>query len=304
MRARLARVDDNLTSAEILLERALALGCEMVILPEFFTSAVAFHPEVAAAAMPLEGPALGLMRGAARQHGAYVGGSFLAQRGDDVYNTFALVFPDGRFATHDKDLPTMWENCYYLGGDDDGVMETPMGPVGSALCWEMIRTGTARRLLDRVNLLVGGSCWWDVPGRAIPMPGKRNASRVNLEVMKKTPVRMARMLGVPVVNAAHASEFECRMPLLPGLPYRSHFLGETMVVDAMGNVLARLSRAEGEGLAVAEVEPGRGAPSEEIPAGFWVPRLPPLIKAAWWYQNLHGKFYYRATERRRRQARR
>jgi len=45
-----------------------------------------------------------------------VGGSFIASRSGEHYNTFVLAMPDGSTAFHDKDQPTMWENCYYLGG--------------------------------------------------------------------------------------------------------------------------------------------------------------------------------------------
>jgi predicted amidohydrolase len=297
MTARLADVDHNLQRAEALLDEAFARGCEMVILPEFFTSAVAFHPDMLQASLPSGGPALEMMRGAARRHNGYVGGSFIASRGGDNYNTFILAFPDGDYVTHDKDQPTMWENCYYCGGKDDGILETPMGPVGSALCWEFVRTRTVHRLRGEVDLLVGGSCWWTVPDRAIPIPGKRHAHRRNLEIMRETPVRMARMLGVPVIHAAHAGDFRCRMPLLPGLPYRSCYLGETMIVDAAGKVLAGLSREEGEGIVVADVQPGRIAPSEDPPQGFWIPDNPWLIRMVWTYQNLHGRYYYRRARR-------
>jgi N-carbamoylputrescine amidase len=293
MTARLADTGHNLERAEALIDEAFARGCEMVILPEFFTSAVAFHPHMLEAALPFDGPALEMMRGAARRHNGYVGGSFIASRGGENYNTFVLAFPDGDYATHDKDQPTMWENCYYLGGKDDGILETPLGPLGAALCWELVRTRTVNRLRGKVDLLVGGSCWWTVPDRAIPIPGKASAHRRNLEIMRETPVRMARMLGVPVVHAAHAGDFECRMPLLPGVPYRSYYLGETMIVDAAGEVLARLSREEGEGIAVADIQPGRIAPSEDPPDGFWIPDLPWLIRAVWGYQNPHGRAYYR-----------
>ncbi|NPV59149.1 MAG: carbon-nitrogen hydrolase family protein [Actinobacteria bacterium] len=293
MKSRPGDVDWNLERAEGLLDRAFGQGCEMVILPEFFTSAVAFDPVMLSASLPFDGPALEMMRGAARRHDGFVGGSFIASRGGDNYNAFVLAFPDGDYAFHEKDQPTMWENCYYLGGKDDGILETPIGPVGVAMCWEMVRARTVIRLRDKVDLLVGGSCWWTVPDRAIPIPGKKEVHRRNLEIMRETPVRMARMLGVPVVHAAHAGDFQCRMPLLPGLPYRSFYLGETMIVDATGEVLARLSREDGEGIAVAEIEPGRITPSEDPPERFWIPDLPWLIRLVWGYQNLHGRLYYR-----------
>jgi N-carbamoylputrescine amidase len=293
MTARLADVEANLKRAEQLLDQAFGKGCEMVILPEFFTSAVGFHPHMLKVSRPFEGPVLEMMLGAARRHNGYVGGSFIASRGGDNYNTFVLAFPSGDYATHDKDQPTMWENCYYIGGSDDGILETPLGPVGAGLCWELVRTRTVHRLRGRVDLLVGGSCWWTVPDKSIPIPGKASAHSRNQRIMRETPVHMARMLGVPVVHAAHAQDLECRMPLLPGLPYRSNYLGETMIVDATGKVLARLSREDGEGIATAEIEPGRTTPAEDPPDGFWIPKLPWLISMVWVYQNLHGRWYYK-----------
>lgn len=293
MTARLAGVDENIARAGALLEEALGQGCELVILPEFFTSAVAFHPEMKSAALLFEGRALKLMTDAARRHGAYVGGSFICSKGPDNYNTFILVSPDGSYAAHDKDQPTMWENCWYVGGTDDGILDTKLGKVGVALCWELVRTRTVHRLRGKIDMLVGGSCWWSVPDSALPLPTKASAGRRNLDIMADTPGRMARLLGVPVIHAAHAGEFEARMPLMPGFPYRSHFLGETQITDAGGNVLARLRREDGEGFVVAAVEPGRVAPVEEPPDGFWIPDLPPLIRFAWQYQNIHGRWYYR-----------
>jgi N-carbamoylputrescine amidase len=293
MTARLADVEANLERAERLLEEAFGNGCEMVILPEFFTSAVAFHPDMLRVPRPFDGRVLEMMREAARRHNGYVGGSFIASRGGENYNTFVLAFPNGDYATHDKDQPTMWENCYYRGGNGDGILETPIGQVGCALCWELVRTRTVHRLAGKVDLLVGGSCWWTLPFNAVPLPGRASAHRRNLEIMRETPVRMARMLGVPVVHAAHAQDFECRIPLLPGLPYRSYYLGETMIVDATGKILARLACEDGEGIAVAEIEPGRTAPSQDPPESFWIPRLPLILKMAWVYQNAHGRWYYK-----------
>jgi N-carbamoylputrescine amidase len=297
LKARLADVDYNLERAEVLLEQAFSSGCELVVLPEFFPSAVAFHPDMKSVAMPMDGPALGLMEEAARKHGGYVAGSFICSRGADNFNTFVLVSGDGGRWTHDKDQPTMWENCWYVGGTDDGILDTPLGDVGVALCWENVRTRTVRRLRGRVDILVGGSCWWSVPDRAIPLPGKRAAEPGNLSTMVSTPGRMARLLGVPVIHAAHAGDFKARMPLVPGLPYRSHFLGETQVVDARGSILARLTYQDGEAIAVADVESGMVEPTEEPPEGFWIPDLPPLIRFAWSYQNVHGRVYYRLHRR-------
>jgi len=290
MCAAFGNVKENLRKAEILLQDALQRGAKWAILPEFFTSGVGFHPDLLKVALPLEGPALSLMHEMAGAYGAVVGGSFICRREGNNYNTFLLVFPDGSYEVHDKDLPTMWENCYYRGGHDDGILDTPIGKVGAALCWEYVRTQTVRRLAGRVELVVGGTCWWDLP-RGLGMP--KLLSERNRRILYETPGRFARMVGAPVIHASHAGRFTCNWPWLPGVRYRSVYLGETQIVDGAGNILARLTHEDGEGVITAEITPGRVGPSEEIPDRFWIPDLPGLIRFSWTYQNIHGRRYYR-----------
>ena len=303
MEAVLGDVPANLAKADRLIEEAFAQGGRLVVVPEFFTSAVAFHPSLLQAALPFHGKALGLLLAKARQHQGFVGGSFIAVREDgERYNTFVLAFPDGGYATHDKDLPTMWENCYYRGGRDPGILETPLGPLGAAMCWELVRTQTAKRLLSKIDLLVAGSCWWTLPEAGLPLPFKETTARQNLEIMKETPGRMARLLGVPVVHAAHAGRFEGKMPGLPGLRYRSHYLGETQIVDASGAILARRTFEQGEGVITAKIALGRQEPRESIPPGFWIPEFHPMFKLFWHGLNLFGRRYYQKVTRRFRGA--
>lgn len=294
MRAALGDVAANLRKAEMLLEEALQKGAQWAILPEFFTSAVGYHPDILRVALPLDGPALTLMRDAARKHNASVGGSFICRRGGDNFNTFLLVFPDGSYVKHDKDIPTMWENCYYVGGSDDGVLDTPLGKVGAALCWEYVRTQTARRLKGRVEMVVGGTCWWDLP-RGQGFPG--SLSERNRRILYETPQRFARMVGAPIVHASHAGEFACKSPGLP-TGYKSIYLGETQIVDGTGSILARLSHEDGEGVITADIAPGKVTPTEAIPDRFWIPDLPWFVRFAWFYQNAHGRRYYRKMKSR------
>ncbi len=298
MCAKLGDVEANLEKTSRLIDEAFHRGAELVVVPEFFTSAMGFHSSLLQSALSFNGKALQLLLNKAREHRGAVGGSFLAQKEDGHrYNTFIMAFPDGKYYTHDKDLPTMWENCYYRGGDDPGIMGTPWGPIGVALCWEMIRTQTVKRLRSQIDLLVAGSCWWTLPDRSIPFPFKKRLSQINLKIMQDTPARMARLLGVPVVHAANAGDFTCAVPWLPGFKYRSFFLGETQIVDEKGNILSRMAREDGEGVIVAEINTGKNNPAEQPPDSFWIPRLPFSLKLFWHYQNLHGKRYYRKNIR-------
>ena len=291
MTATLGDVDKNLQSARRLAVDAFSHGARMVILPEFFTSAMGFHPVMNSVMEKPDGPALLLLKELAAAWNGIIGGSFITAGKAHAYNSFFLVFPDQQIFRHDKDQPTMWENCYYRGGSDDGVFKTSIGDIGVALCWELVRTRTVRRMIGRVDLVVGGSCWWNLPQK--PLPGFTDSVRdKNVSIMRETPARFARLMGCPVVHAAHAGEFKGKTPMLPGFVYESFFLGETQIVSAEGTVLARMGTADGEGYIMAEIDPGRRMPSENIPDRFWIPELPAPIRFAWWYQNLHGKWYY------------
>jgi predicted amidohydrolase len=280
----------NLEKAHRLVCRAFDQGAEWVILPEFFTSATAFHPTMLDAARPLNGEPMQLLLALARDHQGVVGGSYLAQRDGQTYNTFVLAFPDGSVYLHDKDQPTMWENCYYIGGSDDGLLETPAGSVGVALCWEQVRTRTIRRLFGRVDWVLSGSCWWGVPDG---VPLDHPLRPYLLGMLRTTPVTLAKMLGVPVIHASHAGHFETfRPPDEAQLEGRS-FLGETQIVDGHGQVLAHLSEEDGDGMAVATITPGRiDGPLLPIPNGFWIPDMWPILLDEWERLNQFGQDYY------------
>jgi predicted amidohydrolase len=284
-------VAENLARAESLCHEAFRRGAQWVVLPEFFPSAMAFAPAMLSAWQPLESSALLLMRELARKYHGVVGGSFIAKSASDCFNSFLLVFPDGHYYQHDKDIPTMWENCYYIGGSDDGVLETPAGSIGVAMCWELIRSQTARRLLGRVDAVVGGSCWWDL---RLPVPAKYVDEQTSLlDMLKQAPSQLARRLGVPVVHASHAGEFTGLTPGNESTPYRSRYLGETQIVDATGEVLSRLTYEDGEGVITADialgaVHDGRAA----IPNAYWTSELPPMAQKAWDHVNAFGREYY------------
>lgn len=291
MTARLGDVDHNIQSARRLAEDAFSHGAQLVVLPEFFTSAMGFHPVMDRVAEAPDGPALRMLQEVAEARNGIISGSFITAIGNHAYNRFFLAFPDRQIFFHDKDQPTMWENCYYRGGADDGVLATPAGDIGVAMCWELVRTRTVRRMQNRVDLVVAGSCWWSLPKKRLP--GFTDSVREqNVSIMRETPARFARLMGCPVVHAAHAGSFTGRTPMLPGFPYTSYFLGETQIVTAEGEILAGMKPADGEGFVMADVTPGRKPPSEKIPDRFWIPDLPPAIRFAWWYQNLHGRWYY------------
>ena len=77
-----------------------------------------------------------------------------------------LAEPNGAVHLHDKDIPTAWEQHFYVGGDDDGTPRCGAlgATVGLMSGWEWARYGTAARVRDaRARLVIGGMCWPSMP---------------------------------------------------------------------------------------------------------------------------------------------
>jgi predicted amidohydrolase len=293
LESRIADVAENLRRCEQLGDEAGAAGAEWIILPEFFSSGMGYLDSMAETALPPDGAAMVLLKRLASRHNATVGGSFICRDEDgNNRNAFFLVAPDGSvLGRHNKDLPTMWENCYYIGGTDDGVIKAGDITVGAALCWEFMRTQTPLRLRDRVDMIVGGSAWWSVPEWP-PKVLTEAWERDNARTAAMVAPAMSRAVGVPVVHSAHSGLISCGIPWAP-LKYNGWFQGGAVISDAQGKILARRDSSEGPGIVTAEVNPGREVPTLDIPNGFWF--HPRGIAAAflWFYQNPHGRGWYR-----------
>jgi predicted amidohydrolase len=297
----LGDVERNLGECERLARAAAGEGAELVALPEFFTTGAAFLPELADAALLPDGAATAMLTRVAREAGIWLGGSFLCRDADgEVRNAFVLAGPDGELAgRHDKDLPTMWENAFYVGGHDDGVLDAGDVTIGAAVCWEFMRTATARRLAGRVDVVVGGSNWWSIPAWPPRALTARMEAR-NARTALRAPATFGRYVGAPVVHAAICGLFSCPMPELPAVRYEGRFQGGALVAAADGTVLAARLGDEGSGVVVADVELGRVTPLERIPARYWLHRRGVVPTVAWHTQRLHGRRWYRRHVRARR----
>jgi predicted amidohydrolase len=285
-------IDANLAACEKLAGLAAGEGAEWIIFPEFFTTGVGFFPELVHRSLPPDGVATALLLNLAKRHNAVVGGSFLCKDDDGhVRNAFFLATPDGIAGRHNKDIPTMWENCFYVGGTDDGLIEVGDVTAGVALCLEFNRTQTVKRLRGKVDIVVGGSFVWGAPEG---MPFTSYLQRSIARYSDWAPP-FAKLLGCPVVEATHCGRIRCKMPCAP-LSYATTIGGGAIICDAAGNTLARRAAADGPGIVVADIEWGRGKSYEggEVePKGFWIQDLDPISKFGWQLQGWHGRRWYR-----------
>ena len=301
----LGEVELNLARIEDLIRDAhREHAADVVVVPEACTGPNVYAKVLRGAARPIDGQPFQLLTRLARELDCVVAGGFLAVRGRHAYGTYLLAEPDGAVHLHDKDIPTAWEQNYYIGGDDPGVVRcgTLDATVGLMSGWEWARNQTAGRVrAGGAELVLGGMCW---PSMPLNWPGPlrwwaRREHAIWGQQARALPGQVARMTGAPVAHASHVGPVHGETPLGPGIPWRTRMLGESQVCDRDGTILARLSAEDGEGHVAADVEIGPPAPLEPIGEDFWVPRMTVTTHVAWHAMNAQGALAYRTRHARK-----
>ena len=328
MQPELGNVDANLDNAAQLVRQAFSDGAKWVVLPELFTTGIAFDDCMLDGHRPLDGEPMRMLKELAVEGGAMVGGSYLAEFNGHVYNTFALASSDGQVFTHDKDFPSgPIEHAYYAGGEDaefisllqdaavgaetqqpiptrdqnnkEGVFSLPRMAAGVALCWEMIRHRTVQRLAGKIDVLLASSAWPIIdPDVGFPGMSREQVVELNsvlLAMLQDAPNRLARMLGVPVVHANLVGPQRATKLFDQPVEVLTRFCGESKVVNANGKTVACRSASEGEGLVVADLEFEKTSPEPARSDEFWIPELHPILKDLWYIQGRVGREYYLQT---------
>lgn len=272
MTIRHGRVDANLATAEKLVEEAIQKHAKWIVLPEFFTSGYGAgnDPAQIDAARPIDGEPTEMLKRLARRGECAVGGSFLAQRNGDTYNTFVLAMPDGSIHTHDKDTPSTGDEASNFIGrsDDQGLLEVGESAIGAAMCWELIRFRTARRLRGRVDVVLSGTAYFDSEEFDSTLKEQTR------NILRRKPGELARLVGAPVVLASGVGRNEIGGYDNPTGKIKIEYLGDSQVVNAAGETLAMRSQADGEGVVVADIDMGRFPPIGELLDRLWIPEVP------------------------------
>lgn len=302
----LAEVEANLARLEDLIRDAHREHApEVIVVPEACSSPNVYSRRIPDAVRPVDGAPFQLLTRLARELGCVVTGGFLAARGKDAYGTYVMAEPDGSVHLHDKDIPTAWEQNYYRGGDDDGIVTsgTLGARVGLMSGWEWARNRTSRRVRDGgVELVLGGMCWPSFPTNW-PGPLRRLTEKEHalwVQQAHELPGQVARRTGVAVAHASHVGPITGETPMAPGLSWPTVMVGESQICDRDGTILARLSLENGEGHVAADVTIAPPQPLDPIAERFWIPDFSPLTHVAWHGMNTHGAAKYKVKHARRR----
>jgi len=290
------RVAENLARAGRWAGEAARRGAELVLLPELFSVGFELNANSWQCVEPQDGPTERWLVDAAKRHGFHIGGSYLERRGDDVFNTFALAGPAGIIGRVRKRHPCSLEAYIFKGGDDPHVIETPLGRVGVAICYD----NSLREVWDR--LLAGEPDLLLMPMSA-PTPVKTLFYRQrNIDTFHSAfcdgAAQSARLLGIPCAMSNKWGEWDTTLPgLIASLLFgrqRSTFPGFTHIADSDGGEVGRIAHGEGVAVATVHLDPARrrlSLPTERDRFRPWVSQVPPEYRFFRYFEALGRRWY-------------
>ena len=226
----------HLEVVETLVMQAASKGAQLVLLPELFANPFDFDSTAWHEATPQGGAIEQFLCASAQSHGIYLGGSYLEAKGKDFFYTFALASPAGRIVGRvGKANPCSLERCVFAPAIDTPVIETELGRIGVAICYDNTRRDTVDRLL------AANPDIWLMPMSAPLLPyslaGNSGKARY-LNELRDSPAALAMHFGIPVAMANKYGEWKPRMPgWFPCVA--SHFPGASCIADSDGSLLAR-----------------------------------------------------------------
>ncbi len=282
-------LEGNLERAGEWVDRVVAQGAELVVLPEMFSCGFYVGAELMSVAETRDGPTLAFLRERADRHGVHLVTSFYERERERYYNTLVLVGPSGTAQFYRKRNPTLSERAAWEPGAEPGpgVFDTPLGRIGCAICFDSFARETFEGFLDnRVQLIVIVACWgWPAGLRPDAMVGRAVLEPWSVTATEVVPRRYAQQLGVPVVFVNQGGEVTTPAALPPPLPamrpFTHLFQGRSKFLDGRGEVLAGATGNEDGFMAVADLEPGT---AEDLPPISRVGVEPDYLERSWYFE--------------------
>lgn len=280
MDAAFGDVIKNMDNVKNKIKEAKTKGAELILFPEFFTTGFAFSNKLYDSVLKYDDPQDKLNE-YAKEYNIIIGGSYLKLRNNNVYNTFTLTFPDGQVFEHSKDIPTLYEHFIYTYGDENNVLETPIGNIGVALCWEQIRYNTLKRMVGKVDFVLAGSCWWGFSEN--DPKALQDLNKIHNEMAVNAPIEIAKKLNVPVIHASYNAKFQ-------GVTFPSgdkedvrEIMGATQVIDRNGKVVSRKLYNEKTDIIIEDIDFDiKNRPKNTIDTNeYWVPKMPDVYLYGW-----------------------
>jgi N-carbamoylputrescine amidase len=261
-------VPANLLQADRLLERAYQGGAELVVLPELFNTGHTLCPDYYPYAETLDGVTLQHLRARSRRWKMTIAAGFVEQDGHHLYDSLALVAPDGQVHVYRKRHLVFWESKLFRCGRDPLVVPTPWGRIGFAICADMIYRKVWQSYRDRIDVAVISSAWPDFADRRT---GRKHWLLGHVGPLSALiPGRIAQDLGIPVIFSNQCGETRTVIPFIAKIADR--FAGHSCICDGRHGPPVRAGIGEDVVLGSVTVHPQQGLKSwhimsPSVPAG-------------------------------------
>lgn len=151
---------DNCHQYEPFIKEAADQKADLIVLGETLTM-VNLGKKMHEVAEPIPGPATEYFGTLARKHNLYVVAGLIERDGRLVYNTAALLGPDGRLAGKYRKvcLPRGEIDAGICPGKDYPVFETRFGKLGMMICYDGFFPEVARELSNRGAEVIAWPVW-------------------------------------------------------------------------------------------------------------------------------------------------
>ena len=291
--SRLGHIDENLAAASTFARTAAGQGAELILFHELMPGGYAWDESAWSGAEPSDGATASWLRETAGRLDLWIGTSFLEASGEDFWNTFVLIAPDGTEAGRvRKEFPSMYEARVFRGCHGSHVIDTPLGRIGVAICFDAHTAAVARALVEAdVDLVLAPHCY------CVPSHPSRAVSAADIERLVRNVAGIAplyaRTLGVPALVTNRVGAWDTPK----GAGYT--FAGQATIADSDGTVVAHLDDTAGMVSAIVHLDPARKTHAAPRAYSRWIYPGPPGREALrlieWW----EGRRYRGAIERRR-----
>lgn len=300
MESRNGDIAGNLARATRWTDEAARQGAQLVLLPELFSTGFQLDAPAWQHAEPQGGPSERWLAETARRHGLHIGGSYLEARGEDFFNTFALAAPDGSIAGRvRKSHPCSLEAYVFKAGHDPHVIDTALGRIAVAICYE----GSLRAVWDEI--LASDPDLLLLPMSApTPMPNLLYTQRridAYHAAFRDAATAAGKRHGVPTVLVNKWGPWSTT---LPGFwpTQTSRFPGLSHIADSDGREVARMADEEGVIVATVRLAPTRkrlDVDPERDRYKPWALPVPWDFKLFPWFEALGRRWYGRHPKRAR-----
>ena len=229
--------DRNIRHSVELITTAAENGAKLVVLPELANSGYVFETrdEAYDLAEPVpSGPTCDAWGNVAAEHGLWICAGIAERDGESLYNSSALIGPDGHIGTFRKVHLWNEENLFFEPGDlGFPVFRTPIGRIGMFICYDGWFPESYRLCaLQGADIIC-------IPTNWVPIPGQN-------------PDREA-MANILVMGSAHSNSVFVAAADRVGTERGQPFIGQSLIASYTGWPIAGPASATEEEILYADV---------------------------------------------------